>query len=194
MSSQRTTFLSPEEYLEIERQSEERNEYFNGEMFAMAGGTPPHALIISNVVRELGQQLKRKPCQVYSSDLRLRVSPAGLYTYADVMIICGKIQLADGRKDTVMNPTLIVEVLSESTRDYDRGQKFQHYRSLPSLIDYLMVAQTESHVEHWTRQSEDRGLLVDYSDLGQIIQLPSIDCVLPMSEIYDKIEWTSATS
>jgi len=109
------------------------------------------------------------------------------------MVICGDLQLAEGRKDTVMNPVLIVEVLSESTRDYDRGQKFQHYRTLPSLSDYLTVAQDRPYVEHWTRQSPNSWLLVEFSDISQSIPLASISCILPLAEVYDKIEWTSAT-
>jgi Uma2 family endonuclease len=194
MSSQATTYLSPEEYLEIERKAESKSEYFNGEMFAMSGGTPPHAWITVNVAGELRQQVKGKPCRVASSDLRLRVSPTGLYTYPDVMVICGDLQLTDGRKDTVMNPSVIVEVLSESTQDYDRGRKFEHYRTLPSLSDYLMVAQDKPHVEHWMRQAENRGLLVEYHDLGQMIEIPSIGCLLPMAEIYDNIDWTATAS
>jgi len=190
MSANATTFVTPEEYLEQELQADYKSEYFNGEVFAMAGGTPPHAAIIINVAGELRQRLKGKPCQVYS-DLRLRVALTGLYTYPDTMVVCGDLQLAEGRKDTVMNPVLIVEVLSESTRDYDRGQKFEHYRKLPSLSDYLTVAQDRPFVEHWTRQSPNSWLLVEFADLGQSIPLASISCILPLAEIYDKIEWTS---
>src|SRR6185436_11448086 len=120
MSSQPTTLLSPEEYLEIERKAERKSEYYQGEMFAMAGASPRHAWIVSNLIIELGRQLKTKPCRVSASDLRLRVSPTGLYTYPDVIVVCGEPQFADNQNDTLLNPTLIVEVLSDSTRDYDR--------------------------------------------------------------------------
>lgn len=188
MSANPTTFVTPEEYLERELESEEKNEYFNGEVFAVARPSARHALIVTNVVVEFGQQLKKKPCRVYSSEARLRITPTGLYTYPDVMVICGNVEVAAEQKDTMLNPVVIVEVLSPSTKDYDRGQKFQHYRTLPSLIDYLMVAQDEPRVEHWTRQSENLGLLADFAGLGQVIQLASIDCILPLAEIYDKIE------
>ena len=122
----------------------------------------------------------------------MRVTPTGLYTYPDVVVICEPVQFADNQKDTVLNPVVLIEVLSESTRDYDRGRKFQHYRTLPSLRDYLTVAQDEPHIEHWTRQQEDRGLLEEFSNLGQSIRLDSIDCVLLLSEIYHKIDWNSA--
>lgn len=107
------------------------------------------------------------------------------------MVICGDVQFADNQKDMVLNPVVLIEVLSESTRDYDRGRKFQHYRALPSLMEYLTVAQDEPHVEHWTRQQEDRGLLVEFGKLGQSIPLASVGCVLPMAEIYHKVDWTS---
>src|SRR5215470_16405199 len=124
MSSQPTTFLSPDEYLELERKAERKSEYFQGEMFAMAGASPTHSVIVNNLVAALLHQLWAKPCLVYSSDVRLRVSPSGLYTYPDVMVVCGEVQFADDQKDTVLNPNVIVEVLSDSTRDYDRGRKF----------------------------------------------------------------------
>lgn len=190
MSSHPKTFLTPEEYLEQERRAEYKSEYFAGEVFAMAGASRRHGLIVTNLVRELSLQMKERPCDVYAGDLRLRVTPTGLYTYPDVMVICGAVQFADNRQDTVLNPVVLIEVLSESTRDYDRGQKFQQYRTLPSLTEYLTVAQDEPHVEHWTRQQEDRGLLVEFSNLAQTIQLASIDCVLPLAEIYRKVEWT----
>ncbi len=187
MSSQPTTSLSPAEYLELERKAEFKSEYFQGEMFAMAGASRRHGLIALNVAAEFRQQLKARPCEAYAGDMRLRVSPSGLYTYPDVVVVCGEAQFADDHKDTLLNPNLIVEVLSDSTRDYDRGEKFQHYRSLPSLREYLTVSQDTPHVEHWTRQPEDRWLLTEFSDLNKSIQLTSVDCVLPMAEIYDKV-------
>ncbi len=191
MSSQPTTFVSPEEYLEQERLAEWKSEYFRGEIFAMAGASPPHVWIVANTVVELGRQLKKKPCRVSASDLRLRVTPAGLYTYPDVMVLCGEIQYADDRKDTVLNPALIVEVLSESTRDYDRGRKFQYYRTLPSLLEYLTISQDEPHIEHWTRQPENHWNLAEFSGLAQSIQLASVGCILPLAEVYDKVEFGS---
>ena len=191
MSTQAKTFLTEAEYLELERQTDDRNEYFGGEMFAMSRGTAWHAWIIGNVVRELGQQLKRKPCRVSPSEVRLK-TPAGLFTYPDVMVVCGDPQFADDRKDTLLNPVVIVEVLSPSTRDYDRGQKFQFYRSVPSLAEYVAVAQDTPHVELYTRQTDHRWLLTEFEDLGQSVELSSIGCVLPLSEVYDKIDWATA--
>ncbi len=189
MSSQPTTLVTPEEYLERERLAEYRSEYFQGEIFAMAGGSSRHAWIAMNVGAEFRQQLKGKPCRVSASDLRLRVMPASLYTYPDVMVVCGEIEYADNRKDTILNPVVIVEVLSESTRDYDRGRKFQYYRTLPSLLEYLTVSQDEPHIEHWRRQRENHWELMEFDDLAQRIQLTSIGCILPLGEVYDKIEF-----
>jgi Uma2 family endonuclease len=189
MSSQPSTFLTPEEYLEIERRAERKSEYFQGEMFAMAGASLEHAEIIINLARELSQRLKGRPCHVYSTDVRLRVDPTGLYTYPDVMVICGDPQLADERRDTVVNPVLIVEVLSESTEAYDRGKKFEQYRTLPSLREYLLVAQDAPRIEQWIRQPDDNWLRAETKGRGASIQLASVDCVLPLAEVYDKIEW-----
>jgi Uma2 family endonuclease len=151
--------VSPAEYLELERKAERKSEYFQGEMFAMAPVNQRHGLIVTNLAGELSQQLKAKPCSVYSSNLRLRAN--GLYTYPDVMVICSEVQCADDQEDTLLNPNLIVEVLSDSTRDYDRGRKFQHYRTLPSLREYLTIDQDAPHVERYTRQPEDRWLLTE---------------------------------
>jgi Uma2 family endonuclease len=189
MSSQRTTLLTPEEYLEIERRAERKSEYFKGEMFAMAGASLAHVVIVGNLGRELGNLLEAGPCGVYSSELRLRVSPDGLYTYPDLMVICGDPQFADNRGDTVVNPVLIIEVLSESTEAYDRGKKFDQYRTLPSLREYLLVAQDAPRIEQWTRQPDDNWLMAETSRMDASIRLASIDCVLPLTKIYNKIGW-----
>ncbi len=188
-ASSAQNFVPLEEYLEREERAEYKSEYFDGEVFPMFSATPQHAMIVANVAGALWQPLRRKPCRLYTSELRLRVTPTGLYTYPDVMVVCGGLQLVEGRNDTVTNPVAIVEVLSPSTQDYDRGQKFEHYRTLPTLIDYLTISQEKPHVEHWTRQAANRWLLVEFADLGQSIELSSLGCVLPLTEIYDKIEW-----
>jgi Uma2 family endonuclease len=191
MSSLPRAFVTPEEYLEYDRRSEIKHEYYNGEMFAMAGGSRAHAVIGTNIVVALGQQFKGRQCELYSGNLRLRITKTGLYTYPDVMVVCGEAKLADDQKDTLLNPVLIIEVRSPSTGDYDRGKKFEDYRTLPSLLEYLTVAQNEPHIEHWARQPEDRWLLTEYRDPAQTLQLASIGCTLPLSEMYDKIEFTA---
>jgi Uma2 family endonuclease len=190
MSSQPSSYLTPEEYLEVERRAERKSEYFRGEMFAMAGATRRHILIVTNLVRELSQQLMTKPCEVYSTDMRLRVSPTGLYTYPDVLVVCGEPQFADDQQDTLLNPVLVIEVLSPSTEDYDRGRKFGHYRKLPSLMEYVTVAQDEPRIEKWTRMQED-WRFAEYNDLGRTIQLASIGAALPLSEVYNKLDFAA---
>jgi len=188
MSSQRATLLTPEEYLEIERRAERKSEYYQGVMYAMAGASQQHVLIVTNLIIQLGNELADRPCQVYSADLRLRVSPTGLYTYPDVVVVCGEARFADDQQDTLLNPTIVIEVLSESTQDYDRGRKFEHYRTLPSLRDYLTIAQDRPHIEHWSRL-ERGGSLMEYTELNQTVELPSIDAGLPLSRIYAKVEF-----
>ena len=190
MSSVPTTYLTPEEYLEQERKAETRSEYFQGEVFAMAGASRRHGLIVTNLIRDLSEKLRKRDCNVYSTDLRLAVNPAGLYTYPDVLVVCGGEEVLDQHDDTLLNPTLLIEVLSESTKDYDRGQKFESYRKLSSLREYLTVAQDKIHIEQWTRQPDNGWILREYSDAAEIIELPSIDVDLQLADIYEKIDFS----
>jgi len=180
--------LSPQEYLAGERQASSKSEYLNGDVFAMAGASARHVLIATNVVRELGTQLKGKDCRVYSADLRVKVSATGLYTYPDVAVVCGHLLFDDEQQDTLLNPTLLAEVLSESTKDYDRGGKFEHYRTLGSLQEYVLIAQDRPHVEHYLRQPDGRWLLEETNRLNDSVTLPSISCTLALAEIYDKAD------
>ena len=188
MSLQPKTHLTPEEYLAIERKAEYKSEYFNGEMFAMAGASERHISIVANLMYIVVGQLRGRPCKAYSNDMRVRVSPTGLYTYPDVVVVCGQAQFADDQKDTLLNPTLIVEVLSESTKDYDRGGKFEHYRTLMSLSEYVLIDQDKHHVEHFVRQPENRWLLSETNRLEDTIHVSSISCDLALAEVYDKVE------
>src|SRR5579871_1346525 len=191
MSSQPTIWTA-EDYLRQERRAEHKSEYRHGEIVAMAGGSRRHALIITNIVREVGQELKGRRCEVYSNDLRLRVAPEGLYTYPDVMVVCGEARFADNQKDTLLNPVVIVEVLSDSTQNYDRGEKFEEYLTLPSLREYLTVSQKAPHIEHWSRGADNRWVLTEFIGVDGKIALESIGCTIPLAEIYHKIEWESA--
>ena len=188
MTSQAKVRLTPEEYFAIERQATYKSEYCNGEMFAMSGAIPRHVLIVTNVVAELRRQLKQRPCTVYSTALRVQVSSTGFYTYPDVIVVCDQPQFHDQHKDTLLNPTLIVEVLSESTKDYDRGEKFEHYRTLTSLAEYVLIAQDKPHFEHFVRQPDKRWLLAEANRLEDTIYLPSIACDLALAEVYDKVD------
>lgn len=193
MASQTKPRYTPKEYLAIERDSEGRSEYFGGEIFAMSGASERHNLIVTNVVRELSLQMKGKPCKVYSSDMRVKVNATGLYTYPDVVALCGKARFDDEHKDTLVNPMVIIEVLSQSTEAYDRGQKFEHYRKVDSLNEYLLVSQEKHHVEHYVRQPGNHWLLSEASSLEDTIRLPSINSALALSEIYDKVEIETQT-
>ena len=188
MSSQTQQRYTPEEYLARERQAQYKSEYYAGDIFAMAGASRWHNLIVANVIGELRSQLKGRPCTTYPSDMRLKVSPTGLYTYPDVTVVCGAAQFEDTQQDTLLNPTLIVEVLSESTEAYDRGGKFAHYRKLASLLEYVLIAPTKPHVEHYVRQPDNRWLLAEADSLHDTLHLPSIDCHLALAEVYDKVD------
>ena len=188
MQAALTPYLTVEEYLKLERDSETKSEYFNGEVFAMSGASLAHNQTVVNLVLALGGRLNRGPCRVLSSDMRVKVSPTGLYTYPDVVVICGRPQLEDKQQDTLLNPALIIEVLSPSTEGYDRGAKFAHYRTLESLTDYVLVWQTEMRIEHFARQTVDKWLLTEYKGSEAVAVLSSLGCELPLTEVYDKVE------
>lgn len=184
-------YISPEEYLERERKAETRSEYVRGEIFAMAGASIRHGRIISNLIRELGNRLVEGPCEVFSTDLRLAVNAAGMYTYPDVMVVCGDPVTIDKHHDTIVNPVVIIEVLSDSTKNYDRGQKFQYYRMLPALKEYVTVSQDEVHVERHVRGSAGEWTLMEFGKLEDALELQSIDVTLPLAEIYRRIDFSS---
>lgn len=179
--------LTAEEYLAFERQAEGRHEFLNGEIFAMGGASRKHGLVTLNIAGLLHSQLRGRPCEAFAADMRVRVAATGLYTYPDVVVVCGAPQFDDGDLDTLLNPTLIVEVLSKSSADYDRGTKFAHYRTLPSLAEYVLFAQDRIHAEHYTRQAEDRWLLTETSDPGAVLELAAVGCLLPLAEVYEKV-------
>ena len=158
----------------------------------MAGGSERHNLIVGNVFAGFHAQLRKRPCKVYASDMRVRVSQAGLYAYPDVVVICGEARFDDDQRDTLLNPSVIVEVLSDSTEGYDRGKKFEHYRKLESLAEYVLIAQDKHHVEHYVRQPDHRWLLSEYDNLQDAVEFPSIHTHLSLSEIYDKVDMERA--
>lgn len=188
MSAHSETFVTEDEYLRRELEADYKSEYFNGEIFAMSGATEAHILIVTNLMRELSNKLRRRPCRIYSNDLRVRVSPTGLYTYPDVTVVCGERKFYEKQKDTLLNPTAIFEVLSKSTQDYDRGQKFEHYRTLDTLQEYITIAQDRVHVEHHARQSDNRWLLTEMNEPDAVLRLPSLDCEIALTDTYENIE------
>lgn len=178
--------LTAAEYLALERQSEHRSEYLDGEVYAMTGASRRHNLIVLNLAAALHGQLKGRPCEVYANDMRVHVAATGLFTYPDVAAVCGEPRFADAALDTLLNPILLIEVLSPSTEAYDRGKKFAHYRTLGSLAELVLVAQDEIRVERYTRQEDGRWLLSEASR-GDSLALPSISCEIPLSEIYERV-------
>jgi Uma2 family endonuclease len=180
--------LTAEEYLAIERKAETRSEFFAGEMFAMSGASREHNLIASNLNREIGEQLKDRPCEVYTTDMRVRI-PSGLYTYPDVVVVCGDPKFEDDSVDTLLNPLVLIEVLSESTADYDRGTKFKHYRQISSLREYVLVDQTSAQIEHFTLGNDGAWKLTETKGLDATLILDSIGCRVPLSEVYRKVKF-----
>ena len=187
---QRIAVLTPAEYLDIERTATYRSEYLRGEMFAMAGGSPTHSRIKTNVLGELRSRLKGNPCAPYDSDLRVKC-PTGLYTYPDASVFCSELEFDDEQKDTVLNPTLLVEVLSKSTEAYDRGKKFDHYRTIPSLREYVLVSQEEPMIQRFLRNDDDTWTLSVVADLNQSVRLQSLGIELPLAEVYERVDFTA---
>ena len=185
MATQPIPFISVEQYLEIERAAEFRSEYLNGQMFAMSGALPPHNEIVNSLGRTLHPQIRGR-CRYYTTDLRLFVPATGLYTYPDLMVICGDLQFSGDRKDIVTNPGLIAEVLSNSTADYDRGGKFAHYRSIPSLRDYLTITQDSVLVEHWSRQGDGTWSLREFRLIEDVIRVAISGVEIRLADIYEE--------
>ena len=180
--------FTPEQYLALERKADFKSEYYNGYIVAMAGTSKEHNQVAGNVYRKIGNQFEDRPCTVYFSDMRLRVSPTGLYTYPDVVAVCGEAEFEDDKFDTLLNPTMIVEVLSPTTEAYDRGDKFAQFRRLTSLQEYVLIAQDKVRVERYTRQG-DEWVLKEFQSLDESLRLDSIDCEVSLREIYAKVKF-----
>jgi Uma2 family endonuclease len=189
MSLPRTlSHFSPEEYLAFERGTDARHEYLDGHVYAMAGESIEHSRICVNVAGELRARLKGRPCEVLSPNMKVVTSPSGLFSYPDVVILCGEPRFYDERRDILINPTVVFEVLSPSTEAYDRGEKFLRYRTqTESLREYVLVSQHRPLVEHYVRQPDGSWSYSSAASLDEVIDLVSIDCRLPLSEIYDRI-------
>jgi Uma2 family endonuclease len=182
--------FSFDEYLAIECKAEYKSEFVDGRMYGMAGASPEHNLIVINVGSEFRTQLKTRPCRVYASDLLLRIDAKDVGRYPDVTVVCGESQFYRNQNlDALLNPTLVVEVLSPSTENYDRGVKAEEYRSIHTLKEYLLIAQDRCHVEQYIRQSTNQWLLTEFSKLEENLYLPSINCHLLLREVYENVEW-----
>jgi Uma2 family endonuclease len=171
------------EYLDLERASEVKHEYLRGEVFAMAGGTPEHSRLAANVIGELRSALRDRPCVVFTSDARIRIEATDRATYPDVSVVCDRIEPAADDPDAITNPVVIVEVLSDATEADDRGEKFAHYRRLPSLREYVLVSQRAARIEVYRRQADQRWMLTEAGP-GQTVALESIGAALAVDEVY----------
>lgn len=187
MSQRLVTYITPQEYLKHEREAEYKSEYLNGEIFAMNGANRAHNLITTNISSELSRQLKGRPCETYAGDMRVNVTSIGFYTYPDVVVVCGEPQFEDSELDTLLNPTVLVEVLSKSTERYDRMAKTFYYRTVESLAEHVLVAQHKVHVEQYVKQPNGDWLLIEFTSPEQVVQLASIDCSLQLTEVYDRV-------
>lgn len=186
MTAQPKRSWTVDEYLAFERSSDVKHEYIAGDAFAMAGAAATHHIIVANIIASLHVQTRQRDCTVFPSDMRLKIVSYNSYTYPDVTVVCGEIRYEDEHQDTLLNPTLIVEALSPSTEQYDRGRKSQHYRSIPSLRGYMLVSQHEPHIEHVVRHSDYQWLFTETSDLHGTVHLPAIDCTLALADVYDR--------
>lgn len=189
MSVQPDFKWTPTTYLEFERESEVKHEYFQGEIFAMAGASTNHNRLVTSIVHYLYPKLGKKGCDILANDMRVKVSQTGLYTYPDILIACGELHYDDDQKDTLLNPLIIFEVLSPSTESYDRGKKFESYRTLDSLQEYLLISQDKIHIEHYVRQSDKEWQFIDITQSGDVFTLPSIACEVSVKDIYERVEF-----
>ena len=183
--------LTEGEYLELERGAGFKSEFLEGEMFAMAGGTLQHSLIATNLAGEFRNRLKGSRCIPFNSDLRIKIAATGLWTYPDLSVLCGPPEFVPGTNDTVLNPSLLVEVLSDSTEAYDRGTKFEHYRQIPTLREYLLVSQKAPRIEQFTRQPDGRWLLNEVAGLEAMLELPSLQITLSLAEVFARVDFVA---
>lgn len=190
-----------EQYLDLERSSEQRHEYLDGQIYAMAGESQEHGTICTNLGGQLYNQLRGKPCQVFSKDMKVRSGPTptlrhaakGLYSYPDLVVVCGELEFHDGYRDVLLNPAIIIEVLSTTTEAFDRGEKWARYQTwLPSLSDYVLVSQAAPMIEHFQRQPDDRWLYASVKGLAANLYLSSIDCPLMLADVYDRITFPNS--
>jgi Uma2 family endonuclease len=184
--------LTVEEYFELDAKNERKSEFFDGEMFLMAGASREHNDIVSNLLEKLFSELAGS-CRVYFSDLRVKVSLTGLYTYPDVLIVCDPPEYAPENRDTLTNPQVVIEVLSDSTERYDRTTKFRHYKQLPSVKEYVLVSQTEALIERYTRQADETWAQADFVGLDATFTLATVKVSVPMADIFRGVEFQPTT-
>jgi Uma2 family endonuclease len=188
MSTAALNRYTPEEYLAIDRMAEFKSEYIDGEIVAMTGGSRPHNIIVWNLSRFLGNCFEGRPCEAYSNDMRVKIKPSTRYVYPDLVAVCGEPSFEDAEIDILLNPSLVVEVLSRSTQSYDRGDKSAHYRKIESLVEYLLIAQDRVSIEQYRRQG-DVWTLTEITDPGATLVLESVGCEIPVREIYARLDF-----
>ncbi len=188
MSQLTKRLYTPEEYLAQEPRAAFKSEYDNGEIRALAGASLNHNRIVTNLIAKLKSALRKKSCDVFGSDMRIMVRHSGLYTYPDLSVVCGKIEFAPNRKDTITNPIALIEVLSRETRTYDRGRKFDQYRALKSLQDYLLVDQCRPHVEYFRRLPDNTWELEEVEGPASRLRVQSLDLTLALRTIYNRVD------
>jgi Uma2 family endonuclease len=182
-------YITPEEYLAMEEASEERHEYYQGEIFAMAGASIAHNRIVKNCINRFETGLIGKNCEAFMDNMRLWIEATGLFTYPDLMVVCGEPVLYQERDDTITNPVVIVEVLSDSTKNYDRGEKFKFYRSIPTLKEYILIDQYSVHVEQYYLEAPNKWILVEYNRLTDVLKFAKIDFEISLQDIYRRVEF-----
>jgi Uma2 family endonuclease len=191
MTTQTIAYVTPDEYLAAERLSESRSEYLDGVVCPMTGASIKHIKVVANLTAELIIQLRGRPCDVLPIDLKVRLPGSRKFFYPDVTVVCGELQFHDERRDIILNPLLIVEVLSKSTEAFDRGAKFQAYQMLESLKEYVLVAQERPVVEQFVRQADGKWTYTSVAGLEGSLSLPSVECTLSLSAVYDKVDFDS---
>jgi Uma2 family endonuclease len=188
MTAQPKPYWTEQEYIAFERTSMIKHEYFDGHIYAMTGASRRHNLIAGNTLAALHSQLRKGPCQIFPSDMRVKIQKTGLYTYPDLVIICGEAQFTDDALDTLHNPLVLIEILSPSTERYDRGMKAQQYRMIESLRDYMLIAQDAYHIEHYARQDTGQWLLQEVTGLETHLTITSIASTLLLEDVYEKVD------
>lgn len=184
-------YMTPEEYLDFDRNSPIRHEYFEGKIVAMTGANKNHNLINANLAADLAAQFRAdgSTCRVFSNDMRVKIENKSGFAYPDIAIACGNLEFEDDEIDILNNPMVIIEILSESTEAYERGDKFAHYRAIPTLLEYILVSQNKCRIEQFVRKEGRMWSMLHYEDMGQILKIESIDTGLPLSNIYHWVEF-----
>ena len=191
MTTQTIAYVTPDEYLAAERLSESRSEYLDGVVCPMTGASANHVQIVGNLTVELGTQLRARNCRFYPIDMKVRLPDSRKFFYPDVTVVCGELQFHDKRRDIILNPVLIFEVLSKSTEAFDRGAKFQAYQTIDSLKEYVLVAQDKPFVEQFVRQADGKWTYTSVAGLEGSLSLPSVECTLNLNAVYDKVDFDS---